>query len=194
MMRSREASTVNQMEDRAEGYRRTERAFWNHFGLDPNERYVEVGSPPTRLRVLEVGTGEPVLFVHGTGGSGAYFAPLVRELREFRCLVLDRPGWGLSSPVDFSGREYKTVIAELLRRTLDELHVERASIVAGSIGNLWALRLAQAYPSRAKSLVLLGGGPLTSAIGSRSSSGCCAPRSAASWFASPRSRGCSGSS
>ena len=112
----------------------------------------------------ELGSGEPVLFVNGTGGPGAYFAPLLGALHGFRCLVLDRPGWGLSAPVDFSGRPYRTVVAELLRETLDALGIDLACLVGGSIGSLWALRLAQAYPSRVNRLVLLGGGPLTAEI------------------------------
>jgi pimeloyl-ACP methyl ester carboxylesterase len=149
---------------RTERYRRAERVFWDHFGLAPVERFVNVGSPPVRLRVQELGSGVPVLFVNGTGGPGAYFAPLLRELHGFRCLVLDRPGWGLSAPVDFTGHAYKTVVAELLRETLDTLGVDRARVVGGSIGSLWLLRLAQAHPSRVERLVLLGGGPLISEI------------------------------
>jgi pimeloyl-ACP methyl ester carboxylesterase len=95
--------------------RRAERAFWRSYGLAPAQRFVDAGSPAVRLRVQEVGSGEPVLFVNGTGGPGAYFAPLLAELRGFRCLVLDRPGWGLSDPVDYSRAAYRTVVAELLR-------------------------------------------------------------------------------
>jgi pimeloyl-ACP methyl ester carboxylesterase len=149
---------------RTERYRRAERVFWDHYGLAPAERFVEVGSPPVRLRVQELGSGEPVLFVNGTGGPGAYFAPLLAELRGFRCLVLDRPGWGLSDPVDYSRAAYRTVVAELLRDALDALGVERACVVGGSIGNLWALRLAQTHPARVERLVLLGGGPLTADV------------------------------
>jgi pimeloyl-ACP methyl ester carboxylesterase len=126
---------------------------------------VEVGSPPTRLRVQELGSGEPVLFVNGTGGPGAYFAPLLRELGGFRCLVLDRPGWGLSAPVDYSRAPYRTLTDELLRQVLDAFEVARARVVGGSVGNLWVLRLAQAHPGRVERLVLLGGGPLTGEIG-----------------------------
>lgn len=150
---------------RAERYRRAERAFWRSYGLAPAERFVDAGSPAVRLRVQEVGSGEPVLFVNGTGGPGAYFAPLLAELRGFRCLVLDRPGWGLSDPVDYSRAAYRTVVAELLRDALDVLGVERACVVGGSIGNLWALRLAQTHPARVERLVLLGGGPLTADVG-----------------------------
>jgi pimeloyl-ACP methyl ester carboxylesterase len=81
-----------------------------------------------------------------------------------RCLVLDRPGWGLSEPVDYSRRPYRMVVAELLGDTLDTLGIHRAHLVGGSIGNLWALRLAQAHPERVDRLVLLGSGPLTAEI------------------------------
>ena len=165
MVASGNTQTATGMDARVRRYRRAEQAFWEYYGLAPAERFVEAGSPSARLRVQEVGSGPPVLFVNGTGGPGAYFAPLVRELHGFRCLVLDRPGWGLSSPVDFSGRPYETVVAGLLGGVLDALGVERAHVLGGSIGNLWALRLAQAYPSRVERLVLLGAGPLTSDIG-----------------------------
>jgi pimeloyl-ACP methyl ester carboxylesterase len=164
MVASNDIQTGTASGARTEHYRCAERAFWDHHGLAPTERFVKVGSPPVRLRVQELGSGEPVLFVNGTGSPGAYFAPLLAELHGFRCLVLDRPGWGLSAPVDFSGRLYGTVVAELLRQTLDAFGIDRACLVGGSIGNLWALRLAQADPSRVERLVLLGAGPLTSEI------------------------------
>lgn len=117
-------------------------------------------SPSARLRVLEVGTGDPVLFVHGTGGLGPYWGPLVRELRDFRCLLLDRPGWGLSSAIDYSQHDYGTLTATLLKDVLDRLGVDRAHVVGASIGDVWALRLAQRFPSRVGAVALLGGGPL----------------------------------
>jgi pimeloyl-ACP methyl ester carboxylesterase len=161
MATSEKASARSTVKGREERFRQAEKAFWRHYGLEPRERFVEVGSPPVRLRVQEVGTGQPIPFVHGTGGSGAYFAPLIRELQQFRSLVLDRPGWGLSSPIDYSGMTYGTQVATMLRGTLDALGVERADLVGGSIGNLWALRLAQVFPQRVGRIVLLGGGPLT---------------------------------
>jgi pimeloyl-ACP methyl ester carboxylesterase len=141
-------------------YRRAEAMLWSHYALEPRERFVTTESPRARLRVVEVGSGDPVLFVHGTGGTGAYWGALVRELRDFRCLLLDRPGWGLSSAIDYSHDDYGNLAAGLLKDVLDRLGIERVHIVGASIGDVWALRLAQRFPSRVGAVGLLGGGPL----------------------------------
>ena len=145
-------------------YLAAETALWELYGLAPVSHNVRVGSAGSALRVQEVGTGDPILFVHGTGGSGAYFAPLVAELAGFRRLVIDRPGWGMSAPVDYSRRSYAEIVSEVLRDTLDALEVERAHVIGASIGDLWALRFAMAEPSRVERIALLGGGPISPAI------------------------------
>jgi pimeloyl-ACP methyl ester carboxylesterase len=149
---------------RTERYLEAERRLWQHYELEPQERFVDLDAPAARLRVLEVGSGEPVLFVHGTVGPGAW-ASLIRELPGYRSIVLERPGWGLSSPIDFSRDEYKKLAADVLRGALDALELDRAHIVGGSIGNVWALRLAAQDPSRVGRLVLMGGGPIVSEAG-----------------------------
>ena len=149
---------------RTERYLEAERRLWLHHGLEPHERFLDLDAPVARLRVLEVGSGEPVLFVHGTVGPGGW-PSLISELPGYRSIVLERPGWGLSSSVDFSRHEYKTLVADVLRGALDALELERAHVVGGSIGNVWALRLAAQYPTRVRSVVLTGGGPIVSEAG-----------------------------
>jgi pimeloyl-ACP methyl ester carboxylesterase len=148
-----------------ERYREAERILWNHYGLEPTERFVEVSSPAARLRVVEVGSGPPLLFVPGTAGTGPYWGALVRELKDFRCLLLDRPGWGLSTPLDYSSVEYGTAAADILRGVLDALDIDRADVVGASIGDVWALRLASRHPTRVDRVVLLGGGPIVADSG-----------------------------
>ena len=140
-------------------YRDAERALWMRYGLAPAERFVELRDPRVRLRVLDIGFGEPVLFVHGLLGPDA-FAPLVRELRNFRCLVLDRPGWGLSTRVEYAKSRHRSFIADVLAGVLAGLDLEPVHVVGASGGTLWALRLAQAYPERVGRVVLIGAGPL----------------------------------
>ena len=149
---------------RTERYRQAERRLWEHYGLAPTERYVEVESPRASLRVVEVGTGDPVLFLPGTPGTGPYWGALIRELKDFRCLMLDRPGWGLSSAIDYSNYEYRRLIGDVVRDVLDTLGLNRVHVVGHSIGNVWALRLALAHPSRVGRITLIGGGPVLQEI------------------------------
>ena len=148
---------------RTEHYRAAERELWAAHGLAATERWVDVGTPRIRLRVVETGaaTGRPVLFLPGTGGTGPYFAPLIHELGGVRALVADRPGWGLSDPVDYRGRDYGELVGGLLEATLDALGVEAVDVVGASIGNVGALRLAARAPGRVRRIVFLGGHPAT---------------------------------
>jgi pimeloyl-ACP methyl ester carboxylesterase len=77
-----------------------------------------------------------------------------------RFIVLDRPGWGGSEPFDFPGKSYRQDAADILRGVLDGLGIDRATIIGGSIGDVWAMSLAERHPSRVERIVLLGGGPL----------------------------------
>jgi pimeloyl-ACP methyl ester carboxylesterase len=78
--------------------------------------------------------------------------------------MLDRPGWGLSSAIDYSKHEYKTVVADVLNGALDALGLDRTHLVGASIGDVWALRLGTRHPSRVDRIILLGGGPLVPEI------------------------------
>jgi pimeloyl-ACP methyl ester carboxylesterase len=158
------ASTVKPAEPGSDRYRAADTELWGHYGLELTERFLDLDSPAVRLRVLDAGSGEPVLFVHGTVGPGSW-PSLLHDLPGFRSIVLERPGWGLSSPIDFAGQEYKTLVADVLRGALDALELERAHVVGGSIGNVWALRLAAQHPTRVGRIVLLGGGPIVDEVG-----------------------------
>ena len=142
-----------------DAYRQAEQRLFDRYGLTPEERFVTIHEPAARLRVLSVGDGEPILFVPGTGGTGPYWAPLVAELGGFRCLLVDRPGWGLSSPIDYASYDYRQLTSGVLVALLDAMEIRRAHVIGGSIGNTWALSLAHRVPSRMGKAVLMGGFP-----------------------------------
>jgi pimeloyl-ACP methyl ester carboxylesterase len=149
----------------AERYRAAERKLWHRYGLRVTERFVELRSPAVTLRVVEVGSGWPVLFVPRTAGTGPYWGALLRELPGCRCLMLDRPGWGLSSPIDYTAGGYAQTAADVLCGVLDALELERVAVVGSSIGDVWALRLAARHAERVTSVALLGGGPIVAEAG-----------------------------
>jgi len=152
-------------DSRIDRYRDAERVLWSQYGLRPSEYFVEVGSPRVRIRILEVGFGPPLLFAHGTAGSGPAFASLIQELSGFRCIIFDRPGFALSEPVRYSVGSFGTTVADLQRDLLDALGIQAADVVGHSIGGLFALRLALNHPERVRRIVLLGAGPIVDAAG-----------------------------
>jgi pimeloyl-ACP methyl ester carboxylesterase len=154
-------AATSAVDDRRERYLAAEHALWAHYGLDPDERFIQIAEPATRLRILESGPakGRPVLFLPGTGGTGPYWAPIVNELPSVRSLMLDRPGWGLSAPVDYRGRDYGRTVTSILTGALDAMGITRVDLIGASIGNLWALRFALYAPERVGRIALLGGGP-----------------------------------
>jgi pimeloyl-ACP methyl ester carboxylesterase len=150
---------------RAERFRQVEEAVWARHGLAPNERVLDLVRPRLRLRVREVGRGRPILLVHGTIGPAAWPSLIQAMGGNARFIVLDRPGWGGSDPIDFSDvADYRELAADVLAGALDDLGIERAALIAGSIGDTWALSLAERHPMRVDRLVLLGGGPLRAEV------------------------------
>ena len=154
------AVAMEATDESTERYRRAERAVWSHYGLEPSERFVQVASPEVRLRVQDVGSGEPIVFVHGGLWPSTGLAPLVRELTGYRCILVDRPGSGLSSPIDWRKRDLGTTASDVMGGLIDGLGLERTHVVGHSIGGTFALRLAHGHPSRVGRIGILGAAPL----------------------------------
>lgn len=140
-------------------FRATEARLWSSVGVVPAERRIALGAWGRTVRVQEIGDGPPVLFVHGAANAGSSWATLVARLRGYRCLLLDRPGCGLSDriqprPADLAAIE--TFADALIPEVLDALGVERAHVVATSFGGYFALRAAAAHPDRIDRMVEFG--------------------------------------
>ncbi len=142
---------------RLQRYREAEARYWRRHGVAPEEIFLHLASLGTKVRIQEAGEGPPVLFVHGGPNAGTTWAPLVGGLQEaFRCLVLDRPGCGLSEPVDLSDRDLRAYGSVLLRSVLDGLGLERVAVVGSSLGGALTLFFAAAHPNRVSRMVLEG--------------------------------------
>jgi pimeloyl-ACP methyl ester carboxylesterase len=131
-------------------YRASESGLWTALGRTPAERFVRLGPAGPRVRVQELGDGPPVLFIHGANTSGLSWATLAAKLRSFRCLLVDRPGTGLSDALP--GRIGTAELIQLgdtfVASLLDALEIERAHVVATSLGGFVALRGAARNPER----------------------------------------------
>ena len=106
------------------------------------------------LHYLIRGEGEPLLLIHGLGGSGADWAFQVAALeRRFRVIVPDLPGGGYSPP---PADEYTIGgFAAGLWSLLDHLDVPRTNIIGFSLGGAVALEMAAQRPASVPRLGLI---------------------------------------
>ncbi len=138
-------------------YLDAERRLWDALAVTPVDRRVTLPSGG-QLRCQEVGEGPPVVFIHGASIAGTSWSGLAANLDGLRCILVDRPGCGLSDPIVGGPlRDLASVEAYadgLLSDLLDALELDRAMVAATSYGGLFALRGAATVPERVTKLVL----------------------------------------
>ena len=134
-----------------------EQALWSRFAVTPSERRVRLRAG-NEVRVQEIGEGPPILFIHGVAVAGSSWVMLANALKdEFRCILIDRPGCGLSDPIPggplTSPAEYKRFAEDLVPDVLDGLGLDAAPIACTSMGGFFGFRAAIAHPQRVTKLV-----------------------------------------
>lgn len=139
-----------------ERYRAAEQRLWKHAGIIPRERRVRLPRLSVDVRVMETGDGPPTLFIHGGPNAGSTWAELAAKLPHLRCIILDRPGTGLSEPCRVNVQTLPAFADTLVEDVLDALEIEHADLVASSFGGYVALRSAAAHPERVGRTVQMG--------------------------------------
>ncbi len=113
--------------------------------------FVEAGGHKARL--LQRGTGDPVVVLHGWGGRIESMTPVIDCLSgSFRVVAFDLPGFGESPlpPGVWGTPDYAAFVRDALRG----LDVERAHFVGHSYGAKTSLYIAATVPSLVDKLVL----------------------------------------
>jgi 2-hydroxy-6-oxonona-2,4-dienedioate hydrolase len=136
-------------------YRAAEQRLWRSIGVEPVERSIHLERNDVDVRIQEVGTGPAVLFIHGANTSGASWASVTARMAGFRCLILDRPGTGLSQPLSrrIDATSLQEIADTLVVDVLDALDLASTHLVATSLGGYVALRAAAASPDRIDRMV-----------------------------------------
>src|SRR4051812_27786008 len=117
--------------------------------------FSSVGTAVGRISIMQAGTGDPVLCIHGLGGTKASFLPTVAALAgSYRVIAMDLPGFGESAkPI---GAPYDADwFARTAFDTLDELGVRSAHIVGNSMGGRVAIETGLVDRERVRALVML---------------------------------------
>ena len=84
-----------------------ERRLFASYGLECESDLLRLADPAVSIGVREFGGGEPVLFIHGSGMSGATWAPVIAHMHGCRSIAVDLPGFGLSDSYSYAGRSLR---------------------------------------------------------------------------------------
>ena len=103
----------------------------------------------------EVGRGDPILLIHGTGFNADVWRPLAGELAgEHRVIAYDRRGYGRSPAGENARDGYYRRHAGDAAALLRHLDAAPATLVGWSSGGIVALHMALAFPELVASVIL----------------------------------------
>lgn len=107
----------------------------------------------------DVGSGKPVLLIHGSGpgvSAWANWRLTIPELaKQYRVIAPDMAGFGFSERQPDAVYSMENWVKQAVG-VLDALEIDQASVVGNSFGGALALALAIRHPERVNKLVLMG--------------------------------------
>lgn len=107
-----------------------------------------------RIAFEVAGEGEPVLMIHGLGGTSNTWTPLAAAFSRHKRVSFDLPGSGRSHRVE--GPLSLQVLLDSALKVMERAGVARAHVAAHSMGTIVAAHLAAAEPAKVASLALFG--------------------------------------
>ncbi|MBZ9571996.1 alpha/beta hydrolase [Patescibacteria group bacterium] len=100
------------------------------------------------------GEGEPLLILHGWGGSSDSWIEVRKILANqgFLVICLDLPGFGksISPPIPWTVRDY----SDFLLNFIKNLKLEKIILMGHSFGGRITIKFARLYPEKLKNLIL----------------------------------------
>jgi len=116
-----------------------------------------------RTNYHDVGTGHPLLLIHGSGpgvSAWANWRLVMPELsRQARVIAPDMVGFGFTDRLDLAQPGQRYDMDTWVRQAvglLDALGIEKTDLVGNSFGGALALALTIRHPQRVRRLVLMG--------------------------------------
>jgi len=127
-------------------------SIWTDLlGQEVSQRFYDVKG--VRTRVIEAGRGEPLIFLHGTGGHAeAYTRNIAAHAAHFRVLAVDMVGHGFSDApdIEYNIDAYVTHLGNLI----EMLGAKQVCLSGESLGGMVSAWYAIRNPERVRKLVL----------------------------------------
>lgn len=138
---------------------RAQEIWTSSASVEIRSEWLELEDGP-RTHYLSAGSGPPLILLHGSGNSSSDWVPLMEQQIGRTYLAIDRPGFGLSDPLDYEPAQIRQTSVAFISALLDGLRLESADFIGNSGGSVVALWTAIDRPERVRSLALLGATPL----------------------------------
>ncbi len=108
-----------------------------------------------KLHFIDEGTGETLLFVHGTPSWSFDYRNIIKKLKgKYRCVAIDHIGFGLSDKpenYDYSTQNHSKTLSQFV----EEKKLENITLVLHDFGGVIGLNFAIQNPNKIKRLIIL---------------------------------------
>tara|TARA_Y100001960_G_C14718811_1_gene851233 strand:+ start:418 stop:1341 length:924 start_codon:yes stop_codon:yes gene_type:complete len=107
----------------------------------------------------ELGSGDPVLFLHsyGPGSTGwlTFHKVLGALSQNHRCIVMDLANYGGTGPIEYN-EPVHSVHARVAKTLLDSLGIDQVTLIGNSVGATTSMVFTLENPGRVKRLIIGG--------------------------------------
>ena len=131
----------------------------------PAGKFIQAGG--VRLHYHEVGTGYPLICLHGAGPGASGWSNFKHNVavfaQHYRTFVVDMPQYGRSEKVVIKGGRL-TFTAGVLDEFMGQVGVEKAHFVGNSMGGQVCMKMAVETPHRIDRMVVIGASPISFSV------------------------------
>jgi 2-hydroxy-6-oxonona-2,4-dienedioate hydrolase len=121
------------------------------MGSEVRQRFIDAGG--VRTRAIEAGEGEPLIFLHGTGGHAeAYSRNIVAHAKHFHTYAIDMVGHGFTDRPDVTYQLDDYV--NHLHDFIGAIGANTVTLSGESLGAMVTIRFINRYPDRVAKAVL----------------------------------------
>jgi len=143
--------------DVTEEYKRTRDKLFKEMGVEPQSKIVATNGPVKNVHFLELGTGKPLVMIHGGGSHSSEWINILQPLSQhYHLFVVDRPGCGLTDNIDYRGIDFRESAIDFVLSFMDALGLKKAFLMGQSMGGYFSICFAMQHPERIEKLLLIG--------------------------------------
>lgn len=111
------------------------------------------------LKIASVGSGLPLVFIHGWGLNSGVWQPCVEKLKKhYQVITVDLPGFGINVDADISPYSLEN-IAQIIQKSIQQTIGRSAVYIGWSLGGLVATEIARSNPQSTLALVTIASSP-----------------------------------